>query len=74
MKTANHNETVKETETVLDLNTIRTRVEKIKAGWNSETAKQRAEEGKRRRAELERMLLGNNVACKSRPCDFSLVV
>lgn len=38
MKTVNQNETVKEIETVLDLNTIRTRVEKIKAGWNSETA------------------------------------
>lgn len=74
MKTVTHNEVAKETETVLDLNTIRERVKLIKAGWNEETAKQRAEEGKRRRAELERLLLGNNVARKSTQCDFSLVV
>ena len=74
MKTVTQTEVAKEKETALDLNTIRARVKQIKSTWNQETAKQRAEEGKRRRAELEQLLLGTPAARKSTQCDFTLVV
>lgn len=62
------------TETVLDMDTIRQRVKNIKRGWSQETAKQRAEEGKRRRAELEQLLSGQSLAMLRTKCDFTLVV
>lgn len=73
MKTI-RNQASHETETVLDLKTIRQRVKQIKAGWTEETSRQRAEEGKRRRAELERLLGSPNSARKNSQCDFTLVV
>ncbi len=39
----------------LDLDTIRRRVARIKRGWSPEMVRARADEGRRRRAELENM-------------------
>ncbi|MCR9296628.1 MAG: hypothetical protein NXI32_28285 [bacterium] len=65
---------------VLDLETIRRRVAKIKRGWSPETARARAIEGHRRRRELEDMLLMQmcDVEDSEETCDlneygFSLV-
>lgn len=57
----------------LTLSTIRERVNRIKSGWSAETARERAEEGKRRRAELEQMMLGDLLAQSRSKCDFTLV-
>ena len=72
MKTVTMNDPNK-IETAVDMNTIRERVQRIKASWTEKTAKDRAEEGKRRRAELERMLMGTPAALKTEKCDFTLV-
>ena len=54
-------------EIVLDMQTIRTRVQRIKKSWNDQTRQQRAQEGILRRAELER-LLGQGSACSTSTC------
>lgn len=41
----------------VDLETVRRRVEQIKSSWSPETARARAEEGERRRQQLEFLLL-----------------
>lgn len=43
-------------ESAVDIATIRERVRRIKATWSPQVARDRAAEGRRRRAELERML------------------
>lgn len=73
MKTVTTTNDPNQVETALDMSTIRERVQRIKASWSSKTAQERAEEGKRRRAELERMLLGNQTCLKTAKCDFTLV-
>lgn len=72
MKTVTTNDPNK-TNVPLELSTILERVQRIKASWSTQTASQRAAEGKRRRAELERMLLGDQVSLKQSKCDFTLV-
>ena len=49
----------------VDMSTIRKRVARIKSGWDDETRRQRAAEGRRRRAELARMLLGDSRCCSA---------
>jgi hypothetical protein len=72
MKTVNESN-INETPETLDTKTIRERVQRIRASWSSQTAKERAEEGKRRRAELEQLLLGNPAGLTAAKCDFTLV-
>lgn len=64
----------------LDIETIRRRVAKIKAGWSPATAKARAAEGARRRMELENLMLdrltdvsGSEETCNLANHGFSLV-
>jgi len=60
----------------LDLRAIRCRVQKIKAGWSTKERLERAAEGRRRRAELEGLLRGENapkLAVYSPSQDMSLV-
>jgi len=54
-------------EILLDMQTIRTRVQRIKKSWDDQTRQQRAEEGILRRAELER-LLGQGSAFSTSTC------
>lgn len=68
------------TSKFLDINTIRSRVKRIKAGWNPDIAKARAIEGARRRQELEEIFLDIlcDVSDSEESCDlaehgFSLV-
>ena len=56
VKRIDPNKTDPNHESAVDIATIRERVRRIKATWSPQVARDRAEEGKRRRAELERML------------------
>jgi hypothetical protein len=74
MKTVTTNNPINTESAPIDMKLVRERVKRIKESWNDQTAKQRAEEGKRRRAELERLLFGSPVCLKDAKCDFTLVV
>lgn len=57
-------------EIVLDMQTICSRIHQIKKSWNEQTRKMRAEEGVKRRAELESLLgIGAKCATKVRTAE-----
>lgn len=50
-------------ESSLDFQVIISRIREIRRGWSESERTQRAVEGRRRRAELERLLLGQDNRC-----------
>jgi hypothetical protein len=55
-RSSSHSAIVRKEGLGLDLRTIRLRVAKIRGQWSEKEKRERAAEGKRRRAELERLL------------------
>ena len=59
-----------QSETFIDMETIRRRVAKIKNQWTPEVARARASEGLRRRAELESLLVELAALEDGKQCEF----